>query len=263
LFAFPYVNSVDFSSACTPCLKNCPGRCIGSSPPTHICTLAYRAPEALFGHSKEIASDMWAAGCVFAELLLGRQLFAPDYQSGGTMTEITQLKTIFDLLGCPYVGRVQSKVEYSILEKINAILTTNANLEVSSAELGFNISEFLNKEYADLGISQDEQSLWEDRLRPLLYNPKFHPNPLNEWPGINHLPNFLVFPPQTPLGLQSLFPNHPDLELALDLLSKMLALCPDLRISATDALNHPFFSSAPSTIRLTPSNLIQSFIGLP
>lgn len=60
-----------------------------------VVTLLYRAPELLLGCVKySTAVDMWSAGCVFAELLLGRPLFAGD-------SEIGQLYQIFQLRGTP------------------------------------------------------------------------------------------------------------------------------------------------------------------
>uniref|UniRef100_M1A9V4 non-specific serine/threonine protein kinase n=1 Tax=Solanum tuberosum TaxID=4113 RepID=M1A9V4_SOLTU len=42
----------------------------------YICSRYYRAPELIFGATEyTTAIDMWSAGCVFAELLLGQPLF--------------------------------------------------------------------------------------------------------------------------------------------------------------------------------------------
>lgn len=40
---------------------------------SYICSRYYRAPELIFGATEyTTAIDMWSAGCVLAELLLGR-----------------------------------------------------------------------------------------------------------------------------------------------------------------------------------------------
>jgi len=39
---------------------------------SHICSLFYRAPELIFGATEYTTSiDIWSAGCVLVELLLG------------------------------------------------------------------------------------------------------------------------------------------------------------------------------------------------
>lgn len=63
---------------------------------THeIVTLWYRAPEVLLG-SKTYACpvDMWAVGCIFAEMATRQPLFPGD-------SEIDQLHKIFSILGTP------------------------------------------------------------------------------------------------------------------------------------------------------------------
>ncbi|RWV92200.1 hypothetical protein BHE74_00034987 [Ensete ventricosum] len=43
---------------------------------SYICSRYYRAPELIFGATEYTTSiDMWSAGCVIAELLLGQVLF--------------------------------------------------------------------------------------------------------------------------------------------------------------------------------------------
>ncbi|RLO04201.1 hypothetical protein DYB28_006930 [Aphanomyces astaci] len=58
-----------------------------------VVTLWYRAPELLLGSTDYDASvDMWSVGCVFAELFLGRPLFAAK-------TEAEQMVKITDVCG--------------------------------------------------------------------------------------------------------------------------------------------------------------------
>jgi serine/threonine protein kinase len=60
------------------------------------------------------------------------------------------------------------------------------------------------------------------------------------WPGITKLPDFkLTFPQFKSKGLASYCTNLDD--LGLDLLSKMIVYDPCRRISAKNALNHPYF----------------------
>lgn len=61
----------------------------------YICSRYYRAPELIFGATEYTnAIDMWSAGCVLAELLLGQPLFPGE--SG-----IDQLIEILKILGTP------------------------------------------------------------------------------------------------------------------------------------------------------------------
>ncbi|XP_067951887.1 cyclin-dependent kinase 10-like isoform X2 [Watersipora subatra] len=69
---------------------------IPSKPMTpRVVTLWYRAPELLFGQKEQtVAIDMWAAGCVFGELLLNRPLLAGK-------SELHQIDLIIDMFGSP------------------------------------------------------------------------------------------------------------------------------------------------------------------
>jgi len=62
---------------------------------SYICSRYYRAPELIFGATDYTSSiDIWSAGCVLAELLLGQPIFPGD--SG-----VDQLVEIIKVLGTP------------------------------------------------------------------------------------------------------------------------------------------------------------------
>ncbi|OON18522.1 kinase domain protein, partial [Opisthorchis viverrini] len=62
---------------------------------SYICSRYYRAPELIFGATHyTVLIDMWSAGCVIGELLLGRPLFP-----GGS--GVDQLVEIIKVLGTP------------------------------------------------------------------------------------------------------------------------------------------------------------------
>lgn len=62
---------------------------------SRVVTLWYRPPELLFGSTNYGAYvDMWSAGCVFAELLIGKPILKGK-------TEVEQLHKIFKLCGSP------------------------------------------------------------------------------------------------------------------------------------------------------------------
>ncbi|XP_072122406.1 glycogen synthase kinase-3 beta-like [Mobula birostris] len=62
---------------------------------SYICSRYYRAPELIFGATDYTSNiDVWSAGCVLAELLLGQPIFPGD--SG-----VDQLVEIIKILGTP------------------------------------------------------------------------------------------------------------------------------------------------------------------
>ncbi|XP_062144405.1 glycogen synthase kinase-3 homolog MsK-3-like [Alnus glutinosa] len=62
---------------------------------SYICSRYYRAPELIFGATQyTTAIDMWSAGCVLAELLLGEPLFSGE-------RAVDQLVEIIKVLGTP------------------------------------------------------------------------------------------------------------------------------------------------------------------
>ena len=57
-------------------------------------TLWYRSPEVLLGTSYATPVDMWAVGCIFAELCMRKPLFQGEF-------EMDQLTKIFGIMGTP------------------------------------------------------------------------------------------------------------------------------------------------------------------
>lgn len=71
--------------------RHLPERCYSPQ----VATRHYRAPEILWGGAQYgPAIDLWAAGCVFAEMLRGLTLFAGS-------TDIEQLALVVRILGTP------------------------------------------------------------------------------------------------------------------------------------------------------------------
>lgn len=67
---------------------------------TDVGTTSYRPPELLFGHSAYGCSlDLWAAGCVVAEVFLGRHNTL--FSSGALGSELALIQSIFKTLGTP------------------------------------------------------------------------------------------------------------------------------------------------------------------
>eukprot|EP01102_Stenamoeba_stenopodia_P020368 TRINITY_DN7892_c0_g1_i1.p1 TRINITY_DN7892_c0_g1~~TRINITY_DN7892_c0_g1_i1.p1 ORF type:complete len:230 (-),score=55.57 TRINITY_DN7892_c0_g1_i1:37-726(-) len=76
-----------------------------------VVTVWYRAPELLLGakHYTE-AVDIWAIGCIFAELLTASPLF-PGKELQNQFFQEEQLEKIFKLLGKPTVERWPSVIQ--------------------------------------------------------------------------------------------------------------------------------------------------------
>eukprot|EP00850_Spirogloea_muscicola_P000705 SM000002S05785 [mRNA] locus=s2:2182707:2185182:- [translate_table: standard] len=66
----------------------------------------------------------------------------------------------------------------------------------------------------------------------------------NDWPDMTSLPDYVEFVYSPPPPLWQVFPAVP--ESALDLLQKMLAFDPKQRISASEALEHRYFTTEPA-----------------
>jgi len=61
---------------------------------TYIQSRFYRAPEVIFGARYGVSIDMWSLGCILAELLTGRPLFAGE-------DEADQIACIIEIFGIP------------------------------------------------------------------------------------------------------------------------------------------------------------------
>ena len=77
---------IDFGSACYE----------NNKPYTYVQSRYYRAPEIIFGIPYGCESDIWAFGCILAELWLGEPLFPGE-------TEVECVQKMFDILNVPPV----------------------------------------------------------------------------------------------------------------------------------------------------------------
>jgi serine/threonine protein kinase len=154
-----------------------------------VVTLWYRPPDVLLGSTNYTTSiDIWSAGCIFAEMFIGRPLFP------GKNNE-DQLFLIFKILGLP----------------------TEATWP---------------------GISTSYQPAYEKVCASLQSYANSHQRVIPKDVGLNAQYLYNLLPMMDPLSL--------------DLLAQMLQPRPRNRISAHEALQHPYFTSASAPSKPVP-----------
>lgn len=100
-----------------------------------VMTLNYRAPELVFGETcYSIGIDLWALGCIIAEIFLGRPLFKAT-------CELELLFIIFSIIGSPTLDNCPRLPIY--LDKIKTGFKVPKNLE------GPKLKELLGDEKVD------------------------------------------------------------------------------------------------------------------
>jgi cyclin-dependent kinase 12/13 len=85
----------------------------------NVVTIWYKCPELLLGSRRYTAAiDLWSAGCVLAELALGRPIFPGK-------TEVEQIDLVFSVIGTPCAvdeGSARTWVGYQSLPHFNLLL---------------------------------------------------------------------------------------------------------------------------------------------
>ena len=148
-----------------------------------VVTIWYRSPELLLGARHHTSAvDMWAMGCIFAELLSAVPIFPGRERdkNNPTLFQDSQLDKIFNILGVP------------------------------------------------------DESKWPN-LKDLPYW-------VNRSSWTELLTNINSYPRQSKLATTSPYFKDP---LVFDLLQKLLEYDPNTRLSASAALQHDYFKSAP------------------
>ncbi|XP_045796821.1 glycogen synthase kinase-3 homolog MsK-3 isoform X1 [Trifolium pratense] len=172
---------------------------------SYICSRYYRAPELIFGATEyTTAIDIWSAGCVLGELLLGQPLFPGE--SG-----VDQLVEIIKVM--------------CVLNNITDIIYLATNLNISRfifpfCLLLFFISLILKNRGVHLQVLGTPTREEIKCMNPNYTEFKFPQIKAHPWHKIFHK----RMPPE-----------------AVDLVSRLLQYSPNLRSTALEALVHPFF----------------------
>jgi serine/threonine protein kinase len=207
-----------------------------------VVTLYYRAPELLCrAKSHGPAVDMWAAGCILAELLLRAPIF-PGGGASEAAAEAAQLREIVRLLGPPIDTAISAPAS-AVSAAAAAASSCLAAAGLSEAELqamrggGSSSSSSSGAAAAAAAVSSAAQ------LRGSAV-------PLQLWPGCSSLPGLHSFEqrpqPRPWRDMHAAFQAAS--QPCLDLLSRLLAYDPLLRLSAREALQHPWFRAAPQAL---------------
>lgn len=102
-----------------------------SSKITDVGTTCYRPPELLFGdRAYDTSLDMWAAGCVVAEML--KEDHSPLFDAGPLGSELSLIKSIFSTLGTPD----DSSWPVSVLHFFARVLTNAFSVGTDLSRLG-------------------------------------------------------------------------------------------------------------------------------
>ena len=180
-----------------------------------VITLWYRPPELLLGtQAYGPAVDTWSAGCIFAELLLGKPILqvrvSPDTRSSFRVPS-------------PAKPSSESRREYKQTDPRSRRLTALPLLFLFSVAQGKSETEQLDLIFKLCGTPTEE-----------------------DWPGIASLPwakTILPTKKTYPRRVQEVFRRAPP--SARDLVERFLTLDPEKRVTARDALDSDYFWEEP------------------
>ena len=180
-----------------------------------VITLWYRPPELLLGtQAYGPAVDTWSAGCIFAELLLGKPILqvrvSPDTRSSFRVPS-------------PAKPSSESRREYKQTDPRSRRLTALPLLFLFCFAQGKSETEQLDLIFKLCGTPTEE-----------------------DWPGIASLPwakTILPTKKTYPRRVQEVFRRAPP--SARDLVERFLTLDPEKRVTARDALDSDYFWEEP------------------
>lgn len=200
----------------------------------HVITRWYRAPEVILAQPYSDAVDMWSVGCIFAELLglmkenvsdfRKRRALFPGESCGELSSDgIAELSHSYSTQLLNVSGQTGKAV--GDLVSTSELLQDLASVDQSKATL---IAQ------STVGNSRSQLSVILDVIGSPPPEQLRHLDP--ETASV-----FRQMKQKPPKDLQMMLPGAD--ATAISLLQSMLAFDPNSRISAAQALNHPYFSS--------------------
>lgn len=199
-----------------------------------IVTVWYRAPELLAGaRVYGPAVDMWAAGCILAELFLRCPLFPAQ---GGPNTreedwEQLQMAAIQRLLGTP----------------IDPLAAKPESAQAQAAPHSFRFSERSGSAASEVrGVWTSAAGRSEQGRGKALHSGTQSATARQQWPGCTSLPSYPEFEPRQAQPWSMILPPGAVPSGALDLISHLLLYDPTARWTAAQAMQHPWFAAEPT-----------------
>jgi serine/threonine protein kinase len=175
---------------------------------------------------------MWSLGCVFAELLLRGPIF-PAQPQRPEHEEREQLAQIFRIMGTP--------IDPDTDPQAAAAAFAAAGLEAEAES----VAAAAAAAAAAATSSAASAAAASSSTLPTPVHPQPLPCNLPVWPGCSSLPGHADFEARKPQPWASVFPPGWVSAGALDLLSQLLVFDPLRRLTAEQALRHPYFSAEP------------------
>lgn len=204
-----------------------------------VVTIWYRAPDLLLGSKHYTpAVDLWAVGCIFAELLSLRPIFKGEEAKMDSKKQVpfqrNQMIKIIEVLGLPTKGDWPGIVEmpgYNELKSLalgrsggSSYLTSSS----SSSTSNNNNNNNNHRNSANAGTGLD--AWYEKVLRAGNY-------PLSSSFSSSSSPSSSSSSPPSPTRDPTATPGR----LGFKLLSELLTYDPTRRLTAEKALDHPYF----------------------
>jgi serine/threonine protein kinase len=223
-----------------------------------VVTLWYRAPELLLGVSSySTGIDMWSVGCIFAEMLTREPLFRAESEIG-LLHKVGVSKRL--------VGTLQSRHHMQAAPGADeTLLEWFAGCIVRGQSAGFGLEQPLQGAAVLLctGAARFAAVMVHAFVCCLqIFEALGTPND-NMWSGVERLAHYRDnYPQWQPKDWAVLVPRLAGDQLGINLLSSMLTYDPEARISAAQALKHPWFEdlggsgglgSVPSSSRTVPN----------